>query len=272
MLLANAHPEVVTGYIQKELRLGQIWAPFSPWIISHHFISIDLELHVSRRVTTLGNGGWSQISPSHKDIVWMTGSTHPSVCYHTQLWMISLAMVVAQTGQGSSPRQGGYWISLLLNPSTSTGAPTASRDSNIYTDPFGLGSALKVFKAVADALHWYQESHWSINVVIGQPHSPQWAQSLVILDDVYMLHSKHPNGQPQTWRAVNMPNNPWHWNSTVSGQLHLPADKLNRLCSLLHDWGDKKACSRKKLQSLIGLLNHASEVVRSGRAFLLTFS
>ena len=52
---------------------------------------------------------------------------------------------------------------------------------------------------------------------------------------------------------------------TVSGLL---ADKLDCLCLLLREWDGKKACSRKELESLIGLLNHASKVVRSGRSFL----
>ena len=55
---------------------------------------------------------------------------------------------------------------------------------------------------------------------------------------------------------------------TIAGHLRLPHDKLERLRSLLRQWGDKNACSRTELQSLIGLLNHASKVVRSGRSFL----
>ena len=55
---------------------------------------------------------------------------------------------------------------------------------------------------------------------------------------------------------------------TQLGELRLPADKLARLVILLEEWGDRKACARKELESLIGLLNHACKVVRSGRSFL----
>jgi hypothetical protein len=51
----------------------------------------------------------------------------------------------------------------------------------------------------------------------------------------------------------------------VAGELRLPADRLQRLLS---EWGDRRACSRKELESLIGTLNHACRVVRSGRSFL----
>ena len=54
----------------------------------------------------------------------------------------------------------------------------------------------------------------------------------------------------------------------IVSELWLPADKLQCLQALLGQWGDKKVCSCKELESLIGLLNHACKVVRSGRSFL----
>ena len=51
-------------------------------------------------------------------------------------------------------------------------------------------------------------------------------------------------------------------------ELRLPGDILTRLQKLLQEWGDRKVCSRKELESLIGLFNHACKVVKSGRSFL----
>ena len=51
-------------------------------------------------------------------------------------------------------------------------------------------------------------------------------------------------------------------------ELRLPSDKLTRLQKLLQEWGDRKVCSRKELESLIGLLNHACKVVRSARSLI----
>ena len=51
-------------------------------------------------------------------------------------------------------------------------------------------------------------------------------------------------------------------------EISLPADKLARLISLLQEWQGKKACRKRELLSLIGLLSHASKAVRSGRTFL----
>ena len=55
---------------------------------------------------------------------------------------------------------------------------------------------------------------------------------------------------------------------TSAGKLSLPVEKLNHLCNLLKDWGDRKSCTCKDLEALIGYLNHACKVIRPGRSFL----
>ena len=54
---------------------------------------------------------------------------------------------------------------------------------------------------------------------------------------------------------------------TISGELRLPEEKLQRLRTLLREWGSRKTCQQKQLESLISLLSHACKV-RSGRSFL----
>ena len=49
---------------------------------------------------------------------------------------------------------------------------------------------------------------------------------------------------------------------SVTAQLRLPSDKLQRLLSTLALWGDKKVCLCRELESLIGSLNRACKVVR----------
>lgn len=151
-------------------------------------------------------------------------------------------------------------------------------DGRIYIDPmlpFGLRSAPKIFNAVADALNWYlQQSgipivfHYLDDfIIVGPPHSPQCAHSLAILDGALaMLHipmAAHKREGPATCLVILGIEI-----DTQAGKLRLPTDKLERLHSLLREWGDKRVCVRKELESLIGLLNHACKVVRSGRSFL----
>ena len=141
--------------------------------------------------------------------------------------------------------------------------------------PFGLRSAAKIFNAVADALNWHLQQKgipWSYHylddfVIIGPPHSPQCANSLAILDrECHYLNipmAAHKREGLTTYLSVL-----GIVIDTVAKELHLSPDKLDRLRALLHQWGSKASCSCKELESLIGLLNHACKVVRSGRSFL----
>ena len=52
-------------------------------------------------------------------------------------------------------------------------------------------------------------------------------------------------------------------------EIRLP-EKLARLWLELRAWGDRRSASKRQLQSLIGLLNHAAKVVRPDGPFLRT--
>ena len=55
---------------------------------------------------------------------------------------------------------------------------------------------------------------------------------------------------------------------TISHQLRLPQDKLRRLGTLLESTMGRKALQLRDFQSLVGLLQHAAQVVRPGRSFV----
>ena len=65
-----------------------------------------------------------------------------------------------------------------------------------------------------------------------------------------------------------MPSIPGIELDTVSWELRLPHEKLRRTQTLVAAWRKKKACTKRELMSLIGVLQHACRVVRSGRSFL----
>ena len=122
----------------------------------------------------------------------------------------------------------------------------------IYVDPmlpFGLRSAPKIFN------------------VIGLPRSSECTDALASLDDVCSQPgiplAQHKRDSPTTcltFLGIEV--------DTEAAEFRLPQDKLERLRSLLEDWGDRKACGRREHESLVGVLNHACKVVRSGRTFL----
>ena len=51
-------------------------------------------------------------------------------------------------------------------------------------------------------------------------------------------------------------------------ELHLPSVKLVNLKVLLQEWIERKSCTRKELESLLGHLSHAATVIPQGRTFL----
>ena len=55
---------------------------------------------------------------------------------------------------------------------------------------------------------------------------------------------------------------------TVLIELRLPRDKLTDLITTLHQWQDKKKCTKRDLLSLIGKLSFATKSILSGRIFL----
>ena len=55
---------------------------------------------------------------------------------------------------------------------------------------------------------------------------------------------------------------------TVSMEIRLPKEKLERLQALIGSWRGKRSCQRVELESLAGHLHHACKVVWPGRRFL----
>ena len=141
--------------------------------------------------------------------------------------------------------------------------------------PFGLRSAPKIFSAVADALNWMLEqsgvrhSCHSLDdfIVLGPAGSFECHR---VLDSLTSLCKRlgvplapHKLVNPTTcliFLGIEV--------DSVASQLRLLADKLARVWQLISEWRGRKACRRNDLESLVGLLNHACKVVRSGRYFL----
>jgi len=52
-------------------------------------------------------------------------------------------------------------------------------------------------------------------------------------------------------------------------EIRLPADKLARIQQLLETWLPRRKASKRQILPLVGTLQHASKVVRTGRAFVV---
>ena len=55
---------------------------------------------------------------------------------------------------------------------------------------------------------------------------------------------------------------------TRDGSISIPGPKLRQICDMVNHWGDKKFCSRRHLQSLLGHLLYIHKCVKPSRTFL----
>ena len=139
--------------------------------------------------------------------------------------------------------------------------------------PFRLRSAPKFFNAIADALQWILLSK-GINhiyhylddyICVTPPSAPPVTHSIIPVCDAL--------GVPLAMEKVEGPCTVLSFLGieldTMSLQMRVPADKLHKVKDVVSHWLQRrKACKKRELQSLVGLLNHACKVVRPGRLFL----
>ena len=138
--------------------------------------------------------------------------------------------------------------------------------------PFGLRSTPKIFTALADALEWILRrrgiDHYLDDfVVIGPPGSSECAQSLeTVLQGcadlgVPLAGDKIEGPVPcLTFLGIEI--------DTEAKLVRLPQEKLEHMRATLEQWSTRKACKRRELESLVGILQHACKVIRPGRSFL----
>ncbi len=145
----------------------------------------------------------------------------------------------------------------------------------VYVDktlPFGLRSAPKIFSAVADAMQWLLEQrgvevlHYLDDfMVISPTHSGCREALTTALQECQVLGvpiAAHKTVGPATtivFLGIEL--------DTEARMLRLPREKMARLKREISRWLGRRCCTKRELQSLIGLLQHASCVVRPGRTF-----
>jgi hypothetical protein len=279
MLSAYMHPEVIQTYLDKEGTAGRMLGPFST-----QALAVLPPLHVNHFwVIPKGHdtGKWRLITDlSYPPGLSVNDGIDPELCSLTYTSVDAVAEVAGSYPPGALLAKVDIESAYRLIPVHPSDCPSQAMEweGAVYVDPmlpFGLRSAPKIFNAVADGLEWYLRgcgirhvAHYLDDlIVIGPPRSSECAEALATLDDVcsqlgipFAQHKRDGPTTCLTFLGIEV--------DTEAGELPLPQDKLECLRSLLEDWGDRKACGRRELESLVGVLNHACKVVRSGRTFL----
>ena len=138
--------------------------------------------------------------------------------------------------------------------------------------PFGLRSAPLIFNAYADALEWILQDlgvakiiHYLDDfLVVGTPDSLGSSQFLEC-----MLYTCNCLVVPLADDKIVSPSSCLSFlGNLLDTTTRLPVDKLAHLKQELAVWQEKKSCTRKELEHLIGVLQFACRVVAQGRTFV----
>ena len=140
--------------------------------------------------------------------------------------------------------------------------------------PFGLRSAPKLFSAIADAAQWILSQHGPRNVM-------HYLDDFVLVEKDFDAALKARRTLEEVFDALRLPLEPEKLEGpsrslkflgiifdTEKLQLRLPEEKRERLKEALAATQGRKVITKRELQSLSGLLQHATKVIRTGRAFL----
>ena len=279
MLSAMQHPEPISEYLKKELELGRMQGPF---VDRSGFKSI----HISRfGVISKGHntGKWRLITDhSYPPGYSVNDGIDPNICSLRYTIVEDVASACALLGPNATIAKVDTVSAYRLVPVHPNDRPLLGMKWNdqFYIDPmlpFGLRLRLapKIFNALADALEWRVREdgvrnvfHYLDNfVVLVTPGTLECQSALERLrfrcSDLGIPLAAHKCEGPSTcvtFLGIVI--------DTATGELRLPLEKLIHHRSLLSEWGGRKACSRRELESLIGYLNHACKVIGPGRSFL----
>ena len=273
MASAYAAPQVVSDYLQAEVALGRILGPLSRplnGLVVSKFGVIPKKHQV---------GKWRLIldlsSPEGASV---NDGISKDLCSVKYPYFDQAAKLIMEAGVGALLSKidikHAYRI-VPVHPEDWT-LLGMQWQGQYFMDthlPFGLRSAPKIFTAVADSLQW-------ILIQQGVPTNIHYLDDFLFIEKLGTQSTALTHacalmgilGVPTAPHKVEGPSTRLTFLGieldTTTLTARLPEDKLHRLTATLQAWGDRKQCLKQELLSLIGVLQHASAVVRFGRAFL----
>ena len=152
--------------------------------------------------------------------------------------------------------------------------------NNTFIDlclPFGLHCASKLFNVLADLLTWIFKQQGVLIVhhylddflILGPPSTDICQANLSSIQNIKHLPTP---GVPLAIEKVERPLTQLSFLGFTLDTIHMDArlssDKLARIKQMTTSWLGKKNATRREILSLIGLLQHATKVVRCGRTFV----
>ena len=273
---AQLHPEVIDQYLAKEASAGRILGPIAAGTTNRAQTN---RLGVVPKGHTPGR--WRLITDlSFPEGASVNEGIDPHLCSIQYTSVDRVAKAAQSLGVGTLLAkldvQAAYRL-IPVHPDDRRLMGFCWQGAH-YVDgmlPFGLRSAPIIFTAVADALEWIlrqrgvsEVDHYLDDfITMGPPASQTCRRNLDII-----LHACEDLGVPLAMEKLEGPSTCLIFLGieidTTTGTLHLPESKFTRLRQVLESWSGRKACTRRELESLVGLLHHASCVIHPGRSFL----
>ena len=273
---ALSHPDVVQHYLRTEVNMGRLIGPLDN--------AYKLVTHISR---------FGVIPKSHQPNKWrlIVDLSHPvglSVNDSIPKNLSSIVYITIDTaiqeilwlGKGTMLAKIDVKSAFRLMPVHPMDRHLLgmSWTDGIYIDtclPFGLRSAPKLFNIMADLLAWILKQQGVSEVLhylddfltIGPSSSHTCQQNLDIIKEICLQL-----GVPLAMEKVEGPTTSLCFLGinidTEKMEARLPDDKLDRIRRLVHTWLRKRKARKREILSLVGLLQHATKIVRSGRTFV----
>lgn len=276
LLSAEQNPEVVRAYLQEEVDLGRVIGPL-PKESSHG-------IHISPFgvIPKSGKPGkWRLIvdmsSPRGQSINNGISEELSSLSY---ISVDDVARVVALLGRNTLLAKvdiKSAYRMVLVHPQDRMLLGMEWQGS-IYVDtclPFGLRSAPRIFTALADAIEWGAQQlgvTWLLHylddyITLGAPGSQECAANIATF-----LELCRRLGVPIAMEKCEGPTTKLTYLGieidTVKMELRLPDKKLQLVRTEIQEWLSWDLANKKELESLVGVLQYATKVVRPGRRFV----
>ncbi len=274
MRSAIDNPQVVDQYLGKEVSLGRVAGPGeASWEASLHInrFGVIEKPHQPGRFRLI-------VDLSYPEGHSVNDGLEPELCTMTYTSVDAAVARVLALGVGTYLAKFDIESAYRMVPVHPDDQPLLgmSWKGKVYFDkalPFGLRSAPKIFSAVADAMQWILEQrkvdmlHYLDDFMVFSPSERGCGEALSTallgcreLGVPIAAHKTEGPATAITFLGIEL--------DTVDMMLRLPRAKVARLRREIDRWLRRRCCTKRDLQSLIGLLQHASCVVRPGRTFL----
>ena len=273
---AIQHPEVVDEYLDKEMTLSRVAGPFTkahlPGIQISRFGVIPKSHQKDK---------WRLIvDPSHPKSHSVNDGIPKSLCGLSYITVDDAINKILELGPNTLMAKIDIKSAFRLLPVHPADRHLLAMEwrNKIFIDtclPFGLRSAPKLFNILADLLSWISMTKgvsFSIHylddfLTMGPAGSSVCQQNL----DIF-IQTCNELGIPLAEEKLEGPSTSLTFLGVVidtsKSEIRLPEEKLHRIRQEIASWLGRNKATKREILSLVGLLQHATKVIRPGRSFV----